>query len=132
MARTSAVLRAALVAVAVALVCGSVASALPVIALASSAVASPVAAPREASLATFTGYWWGHTRSLRITPNGRGVEAISSGCCLRVINLHFRLSRASGTSQNATAVATVSESHRRQRGTEIACEGRSVGVPWSG
>lgn len=59
------------------------------------------------STSAFTGYWWGHTRSLRISADGQAVESIFSGCCLRVINLHLRVLKPTGTAQNATVETKV-------------------------
>jgi hypothetical protein len=73
------------------------------------------ASPRRASLATFAGYWWGHTRGLRIMRDGHAAESIFSGCCDRVINVDFRLSRPRGTSQAAAAIATVTAVWVRDR-----------------
>jgi len=60
-----------------------------------------------ATLVTFAGYWWGHDRGLRITRDGRASEALNSGCCDRVIDLKFRLSRPRGSTRVAKATATV-------------------------
>jgi hypothetical protein len=60
-----------------------------------------------ATLRTFAGTWQGHSRGLTITRDGRAKESIYSGCCDRVIEIEFRLSRPRGTSQAATAIATV-------------------------
>jgi Regulator of chromosome condensation (RCC1) repeat len=57
----------------------------------------------RAGLDVFAGQWWGHTRSLRITPRGRGNLSLSYGCCTRVVNLSFRLSRVRGTYSSARA-----------------------------
>jgi hypothetical protein len=61
----------------------------------------------RADLAVFAGVWGGHTRTLRITPRGRGKMSVSYGCCFRVINLSFRLSRVRGTYMSARARARV-------------------------
>ena len=71
--------------------------------------------PRRATLATFAGYWWGHTRGLRIMRDGHAAESISSGCCDRVIIVDFRLSRLRGTSRDAAAAATVTAVWVRDR-----------------
>jgi hypothetical protein len=76
-------------------------------AFASSAQLLSQAVVRKATLATFAGLWIGHTRALTIKPDGRGRESIGDGCCDPIIDLDFRLSRPSGTTQNATATATV-------------------------
>jgi hypothetical protein len=61
----------------------------------------------QASLATFSGHWGGHTRRLTITPSGRGLEYVNDGCCHFVIAVSFRLLRAKGTLTNATATFRV-------------------------
>ena len=55
----------------------------------------------------FGGRWGGHARTLRITPKGRAKMAVSLGCCTRVIDLSFRLSRVRGTYSTARARARV-------------------------
>lgn len=62
---------------------------------------------KAATLATFAGAWYGHTRSLVITGNGRATEVIGSGCCDPVIDLHLQLSGPAGTMSNASVTATV-------------------------
>ena len=61
----------------------------------------------RATLDVFGGLWGGHTRTLRITPRGRGRMSVSYGCCTRIINLSFRLSRVRGTYMSARARARV-------------------------
>jgi hypothetical protein len=61
----------------------------------------------RATLATFAGYWWGHTRGLRITRSGHADEGINAGCCSRYIDLAFQLLQARGTANNATATFRV-------------------------
>lgn len=61
----------------------------------------------RATLDVFGGLWGGHARSLRITPRGRGKMVVFLGCCTRVINLSFRLSRVRGTYSTARARARV-------------------------
>jgi hypothetical protein len=61
----------------------------------------------RAGLDVFSGLWGGHTRSLRITRTGRARLRFSLGCCNRVIDLSFRLSRPRGTYSNARARARV-------------------------
>ena len=63
--------------------------------------------PRKATLVTFAGYWYGHTRGLVITVGGLAQESISDGCCRPVIDLQFGLSHPRGTPRDATALATV-------------------------
>jgi hypothetical protein len=69
------------------------------------------AASRRATLATFAGRWFGHTRSLTITRRGHARESIYDGCCDHVIDLRFRLSRVRGTSNKASALARVTAVH---------------------
>lgn len=64
-------------------------------------------AAQKATRATFSGTWYGHTRSLRITRAGVANEDISAGCCDRIIHLRMRLSQARGTSTDATVAARV-------------------------
>jgi len=64
-----------------------------------------------ATLATFAGYWWGHDRGLRITRDGRASEALNSGCCDRVIDLQFRLSRPRVARATATVTAVRVRDH---------------------
>ena len=61
------------------------------------------APPHPATLATFVGYWEGHTRVLRIDRRGRARERIDDGCCTRVIDYTFRLGRPRGTRTDASA-----------------------------
>jgi hypothetical protein len=61
----------------------------------------------RATLATFAGTWVGHTRRLTITRTGRAREYADDGCCHRVIDFTFQLSRPRGTSRVARATATV-------------------------
>jgi hypothetical protein len=69
----------------------------------------------QASLATFAGYWGGHTRGLRITSNGRGVERVNSGCCFRLYDMTFQIRSVSGTLTRATAVYRVTSYKRHER-----------------
>ena len=66
---------------------------------------------RRATLATFTGYWWGHDRGLRITRQGLAKESINSGCCFRELDLTFRLSQPRGSQRFAAATATITAVH---------------------
>jgi alpha-tubulin suppressor-like RCC1 family protein len=61
----------------------------------------------RATIDVFGGLWGGHTRTLRITPRGRGKMSVSFGCCTRIIDLSFRLSRVRGTYMSARARARV-------------------------
>jgi hypothetical protein len=61
----------------------------------------------KATLATFTGTWQAHGRTLKITRTGNGQEWISLGLGHFVIALRFHLSQPSGTPDDATATATV-------------------------
>jgi hypothetical protein len=69
----------------------------------------------QASLATFAGYWGGHTRGLRITAGGRGLEYADSGCCFRVYRMTFQILSVSGTLTRATAVYRVTSFKRFDR-----------------
>jgi hypothetical protein len=79
--------------------------------------ASRSAAPQahKATLKTFAGSWFGHTRGLKITRKGHAKEAIGDGCCDPVITLRFRLSHVRGTSHKASAKATVTAVHVHDR-----------------
>jgi hypothetical protein len=80
-------------------------AALPAAAMASFALAG--CGGDKATLATFTGTWQGHGRTLKITRTGNGEERISLGLGHFVIALRFKLSRPRGTPDDATATATV-------------------------
>lgn len=67
------------------------------------AITLALGTPVNAGVSVFAGTWYGHTRSLRITPMGRAVESIGSGCCHPVIDLRFRLTYRS----RLTATMTV-------------------------
>lgn len=69
----------------------------------------------QARLATFAGYWGGHTRGLRITAGGRGVESANSGCCMRLYDMTFQIRSVSGTLTRATAVYRVTSFKRYER-----------------
>jgi hypothetical protein len=66
----------------------------------------------KASLATFAGYWGGHTRGLRITPGGRAHERANSGCCMKVYDMTFQIRSVHGTLTRATAVFDVTSYER--------------------
>ncbi len=74
-------------------------------------------------LDVFAGRWFGHVRSLRITTKGRASMRVNIGCCTRIINLSFRLSRVRGTYSSARARARVT----RVRVFEKSLVGRSGG-----
>jgi alpha-tubulin suppressor-like RCC1 family protein len=61
----------------------------------------------RATVDVFAGLWGGHQRSLRITPKGRGTMRVSISCCIRVIDVSFRLSRVRGTYATARARARI-------------------------
>jgi hypothetical protein len=61
----------------------------------------------KATLATFTGVWQAHARTLEITRTGNADEWISLGLGHFVIALRFHLSLPRGTPRDATATATV-------------------------
>ena len=60
-----------------------------------------------ASVGTFAHHWWGHTRSLDVTRDGRGREVVDDGCCYRVITLRFRVLDVRGTPTRAVATIKV-------------------------
>ena len=76
-------------------------------AAAHSGSSSPPVAESSATLATFGGSWYGHTRGLNITSDGRANESIGSGCCDPVIDLELRLTSPTGTSSDASVTAIV-------------------------
>jgi hypothetical protein len=86
------------------------------------ATAPPVfASSNRATLATFAGTYFGHTRSLKVSRSGRATESIGDGCCHQVIGLSLRLSRPRGTLHSATVLARVTRvrvSDRRAAGSE--------------
>lgn len=93
-----------LVAGAVLLVSAAAASAAP--------VDRPVATTASrATLKTFAGTWYGHTRSLWIGRHGRAKESLGAGCCDPVIDLRFRLSHPRGTTRRARARVKVTAVH---------------------
>lgn len=80
-----------------------------------SGVPARVLPPRTsptASLATFVGYWGGHTRGLRISAAGQGSEYASSGCCMRAYDLSFQIVRVTGTVTKANATYRVTRFKR--------------------
>lgn len=64
---------------------------------------TPVRAAPKASLATFVGYWGGHTRGLRVTSAGRAREFADSGCCLRAYDMTLQILSVTGTLTRASA-----------------------------
>jgi hypothetical protein len=77
--------------------------------------AAPKRSIPHASLATFAGYWGGHTRGLSITSGGRGDEAASDGCCVRLYKMTFQILSVSGTLTRATAAYRVTSFKRYDR-----------------
>jgi len=76
---------------------------------------APIPRPRpvpKANLATFVGYWGGHTRRLRISSHGLASEYANSGCCTRAYDLSFQILRVTGTVTNATATYRVTRFKR--------------------
>jgi hypothetical protein len=57
----------------------------------------------NATLATFGGWWGGHTRRLLITSDGRGDEFASGGCCDPYYHLTFQILSVRGTVTDAIA-----------------------------
>ncbi len=76
---------------------------------------APKRSTPRASLATFAGYWGGHTRGLRITSGGRAVESTNDGCCVRIYDMTFRILSVSGTLTRATAAYRVTSFKRSDR-----------------
>lgn len=61
----------------------------------------------RATVDVFAGLWGGHQRSLRIASKGRATMRVGIGCCIRIIDLSFRLSRVRGTYATARARARI-------------------------
>lgn len=61
----------------------------------------------KATLSTFVGTWYGHTRGLKIKSTGYAKESIGDGCCNPIIDLKLRLSKPHGTKQKASIRARV-------------------------
>lgn len=76
---------------------------------------APTRPTPQASLATFAGYWGGHTRGLEITSDGGGVESANSGCCFRVYRVSFQILSVSGTLTGATAIYRITSFKRFDR-----------------
>jgi hypothetical protein len=68
--------------------------------------ASPAAAS-EATMATFAGHWLAHGANVTVTRGGLVKETVFDGCCVRVIDVHYKLSNPRGSSSRATADAVV-------------------------
>ncbi|HTN23312.1 MAG TPA: hypothetical protein VL120_04960 [Solirubrobacteraceae bacterium] len=85
------------------------------VALASIAQAAPdrlaarAAATNTATVATFAGSWFGHTRSLKITRGGIASESIGLGCCDPVVDLRLKLSHPRGTNHVASVAVRVTK-----------------------
>jgi hypothetical protein len=79
----------------------------------------------RADLDVFTGRWYGHERSVRISPKGRAKMVVYLGCCSHIINLWFQLSHVRGTYSVARARARVTRVHVFNR--HIAGDGPHVG-----
>lgn len=60
-------------------------------------------AAHRASVQTFTGHWWGHTRGLDITSGGRGREYVKTAGVARPLIVRFEIVRVYGTAQDAIA-----------------------------
>jgi hypothetical protein len=63
--------------------------------------------PRRATLASFAGTWYGHTRLLKITRTGLATESVNSGCCDHAITFKMRLSHPRGTTSVGSVLARV-------------------------
>lgn len=70
-------------------------------------VGAPEAAARPATLATFAGSWAGHHRGLSINRWGRGFAQVNFGAGCPCFGVAFQLSHVQGTTESATATATV-------------------------
>lgn len=76
---------------------------------------APTRSTPRASLATFAGSWGGHTRGMRITSGGVGLEVTDSGCCSRVYRMTFQILSVSGALTEAAAVYRVTSFKRYDR-----------------
>jgi hypothetical protein len=65
-------------------------------------------AERPATLRTFVGQWYGHTRSLTVDSKGVAHEFLSAGCCDPLVRLRLRLYAPRGTATDASVKAYVS------------------------
>lgn len=72
----------------------------------------------KASLATFAGYWGGHTRGLRISSAGRAREYADDGCCTREYDMTLQILSVTGTLTRASASYRVM-SFRRHFGPRV-------------
>jgi hypothetical protein len=61
----------------------------------------------RATMRTFSGVWYGHTRSLTVHRSGKASESVGDGCCDPIIDVRMRLSRVTGTNKKATVRALV-------------------------
>jgi hypothetical protein len=75
-------------------------------------VAAPRLAVPRAGLATFAGYWGGHTRGLSITSSGLGDERADSGCCVREYRMTFQILSVAGSLTRASATYRVTSFKR--------------------
>jgi hypothetical protein len=72
----------------------------------------------SATLATFAGWWGGHTRGLSITSRGQGTERASGGCCMPIYKLTFQILSVSGTLTRSTAAYRVTSFRRYESGVK--------------
>jgi hypothetical protein len=80
--------------------------------------------PPPATVATFAGYWGGHTRGLSITSSGRVREYADSGCCSRYYDMTLQILSVSGTITHATAAYRVTSfKHLQLRGIRVGERG---------
>lgn len=77
--------------------------------------ATPRPAAGKASVATYAGTWYGHTRVLKISRAGHAREAVGDGCCDPIVNLRFTISDVTGTTAKAKATATVTKVHVKDK-----------------
>ena len=62
---------------------------------------------QRATLASFAGKWYGHTRLLKITRTGLATESVYAGCCDHAITFKMRLSDPRGTPSVGSVLARV-------------------------
>jgi hypothetical protein len=82
-----------------------------VISLAGSVLPAIAIADRPATIRTFAGQWYGHTRSLTVDLRGVAREFLSAGCCDPLVRLRLHLYAPRGTATDASVKAYVSWVH---------------------
>jgi hypothetical protein len=81
--------------------------------------------PATAIIATFAGSWQAHTRGLRISRTGKGVEFADDGCCDHVYRATLQILSVQGTLLRATATYRLTSFKRFHRSIPIIRTGRT-------